>query len=113
MVSYKFTKEAILDLSEIWNYTIETWSEKQADKYYGLIINECNLLAKSPELGRSFFEVYPVLFGQKIAKHIIFYRRLDHSTIEIARILHEIRDLNNELNPTDRKSTRLNSSHSS
>ncbi|ASS49511.1 MAG: plasmid stabilization protein [Candidatus Fluviicola riflensis] len=100
MVSYKFTKEAILDLSEIWNYTIETWSEKQADKYYGLIINECNLLAKSPELGRSYFEVYPGLFGQKIAKHIIFYRRLDHSTIEIARILHEIRDLNNELNPT-------------
>lgn len=100
MATYKFTKKAVSDLSEIWEYTVEIWSEKQADKYYKSILHECVVLAKNPELGKSYFEAYPGLFGQKIAKHIIFYRRLDHSTIEIVRILHEIRDLNNELNPT-------------
>jgi toxin ParE1/3/4 len=39
MAKYKFTKKAVKDLSDIWNYTVDTWSENQADKYYKLIIN--------------------------------------------------------------------------
>ncbi|MEI6021854.1 MAG: type II toxin-antitoxin system RelE/ParE family toxin, partial [Bacteroidota bacterium] len=34
MVKYHFTNKAIEDLTEIWQYTVEEWSEKQADKYY-------------------------------------------------------------------------------
>ena len=36
MPRYFLTKKAVDDLSEIWEYTYDTWSEKQADKYYGL-----------------------------------------------------------------------------
>ncbi|MDP9954950.1 plasmid stabilization system protein ParE [Epilithonimonas hungarica] len=35
MAKYLFTKKAVDDLSEIYEYTYEFWSENQADKYYG------------------------------------------------------------------------------
>ena len=34
MKQYHLTNKAIEDLNEIWLYTVETWSEKQADTYY-------------------------------------------------------------------------------
>ena len=33
MADYRLTNKAVADLSDIWNYTCETWSEQQADKY--------------------------------------------------------------------------------
>jgi len=41
MPKYQFTKKAIEDLTEIWNYTYDTWSVNQADKYYQEILNKC------------------------------------------------------------------------
>ena len=38
MAKINFTKKAKIDLEEIWEYTYETWSEKQADKYYNELI---------------------------------------------------------------------------
>jgi toxin ParE1/3/4 len=93
MAKYYFTKKAILDLAEIWEYTVETWSETQADKYYHLLIDACNSVAKNLKKGKSYNEIYPNLFGKKISKHIIFYRIIDTTTIEITRILHEEMDL--------------------
>ena len=34
--AFELTKKAVEDLTEIWNYTSENWSEHQADKYYQL-----------------------------------------------------------------------------
>jgi toxin ParE1/3/4 len=34
MKRFKFTNLALKDLSDIWNYTVLTWSERQADNYY-------------------------------------------------------------------------------
>ena len=41
MAEYKLTNKAVEDLSKIWDYTFEIWSEKQADKYYGELISDC------------------------------------------------------------------------
>ena len=41
MANYFFSKKAVEDLSEIWNYTYDAWSESQADKYYNLLIGFC------------------------------------------------------------------------
>lgn len=97
MANCSFTSKAIQDLTEIWEYTIETWSEKQADKYYNLIIDSCTELSKNPKLGKEYDEIHPELFGKLSSKHIIFYRVLDESTIEITRILHEQMDVKNRL----------------
>lgn len=93
----KFTKITIKDLSEIWNYTANNWSERQANIYYELIIKACSAIAKKPHLGKDYNEIFPELKGKKLSKHIIFYRILDKNSIEITRILHEQMDLKNKL----------------
>lgn len=96
MAKFKFTNNAVKDLADIWSYTVETWSESQADKYYRLIINACNAIAKKPELGKSYHEIYPNLREKIISKYIIFFRAIDNQTIEVTRILHERMDLKNK-----------------
>jgi len=53
MAKYYLTNKAVDDLSEIWDYTIETWSEMQAEKYYDLLMASCDDLANNPELVRT------------------------------------------------------------
>jgi toxin ParE1/3/4 len=50
-IQYYLTNKAVDDLTEIWDYTIET-NEMQAEKYYDLLIASCDNLANNPELGR-------------------------------------------------------------
>ena len=51
MGNYIFTNKAVEDLSEIWNYTLDTWSEWQADTYYTMLIDSCNALAEEKLFG--------------------------------------------------------------
>ena len=37
MAKYHFTNKALDDLIDIWDYTVEEWSQNQAEKYYNLI----------------------------------------------------------------------------
>jgi len=97
MAKFKLTNSAVKDLSDIWNYTYNTWSESQADKYYKLILNACSAIAKKPEQGKVYEEIYPNLKGKKASKHIIFYRVMDDKSIEVTRILHERMELKNKL----------------
>lgn len=77
MANYKLTNKAVIDLSEIWDYTIETWSEKQAEKYYELLISSCQEIAKNPSLGKNYQGVTENLFGIKVSRHVIFYRNVE------------------------------------
>ena len=97
MAKFKLTNNAVKDLSDIWYYTVEAWSESQADKYYKLIISACSTIATKPEIGKAYPEIYSDLKGKLTSKHIIFYRVLEDQTIEITRILHERMDLKNKL----------------
>lgn len=86
-----------MDLTEIWNYTVDTWSESQADKYYYELLNFCQILAENPENGRKYIELIPDLKGAKINRHIIFYRKISDNVIEVERVLHEQMDLKTRL----------------
>lgn len=97
MAKFKITNNAVKDLFDIWNNTVETWSESQADRYYKLLINACSTIAKKSQIGKIYPEIYPDLKGKLTSKHIIFYREMDDQTIEITRILHERMDLKNKL----------------
>lgn len=97
MAKFELTKKAVKDLSGIWEYTFDTWSEKQADKYYKQILSECNRLSIRPEDGRSYQGIVESLRGKKINKHIILYRVLGKQHIEVARILHERMDLKSRI----------------
>lgn len=97
MAKYYLTNKAVEDLSEIWNYTFEQWSEQQADKYYQMLIDNCKEIADNPDLGKSYDGITPSLLGLKTNRHIIFYRKIAIDKVEITRILHEIMDLKNRI----------------
>lgn len=97
MAQYKLTNKAVDDLAKIWDYTFNKWSEQQADKYYRLLIESCQDIADNPDLGKNYPGIKTELFGLKINRHIIFYRKLIDRPIEITRILHERMDLKNRL----------------
>lgn len=93
MVKYFLTNKAIEDLSKIWDYTYEVWSENQADKYYFDLLNDCQKLAEDQNIGKNYNEISSEIFGYKSGQHIIFYRIVNSTKIEITRFLHSRMDL--------------------
>jgi toxin ParE1/3/4 len=67
-------KEAIDDLNDIWIYTFEEWSEKQADKYYATLKFTCSQIGKNPQPGKEYEGVGRNLLGLRAGKHIVFYK---------------------------------------
>ncbi len=98
MVDLKFTNKAKEDLNSIWFYTLNTWSEKQADDYYNMLIATCKRLAAgSFVVTRQYPEIAPDLFGAYAGKHIIFFRPFNGYGILIVRILHSRMDIKAKL----------------
>lgn len=93
MAKYELTNKAVEDLADIWEYTLHKWSEKQADKYYNQVLQSCQDIADKPDLGKNYDGIAKDLFGLKINKHIIFYRKRNDQPLEITRILHGQMDL--------------------
>ena len=48
MEKYKLTVQATKDLYNIWKYTVNTWSETQADKYYTKLKAAFDEIASNP-----------------------------------------------------------------
>jgi len=97
MTKVRFTNKAVDDLTQIWNYTLHKWSEKQADLYYKMLVENCREIASNPDLGKSYSGIREDLSGFKTGRHIIFYRQNEEKEIEIVRILHEQMDLKNRI----------------
>lgn len=90
-------EKAIDDLTDIWEYSVETWSENQADRYYETIKLACKDISQNPALGKEYPEISRNLSGYKINKHIIFYHSVSSDEVEVIRILHERMDLKGQL----------------
>jgi len=97
MANYVLSRKAIKDLTEIWQYTLTTWSEIQADKYYEVLTGAFNTLAINPALGKNYEEIANGLLGIRVGQHIIFYRKTKTKRIQIIRILHVRMDVNNNI----------------
>ncbi|WP_396157617.1 type II toxin-antitoxin system RelE/ParE family toxin [Flavobacterium sp.] len=96
MAEYKVTNNAVEDLSKIWEYTYEVWSENQSDKYYFELLEDCQVLAENQNLGKNYFEIDNDIFGYKSGQQIIFFRIFSEKEIEITRFLHSRMDLKTE-----------------
>jgi toxin ParE1/3/4 len=62
MPKYRLTPAAKSDLIEIWNYTVDTWGEKQTEKYLQDMEDKLNQLAETPEIGQQRSEIRPGYF---------------------------------------------------
>jgi toxin ParE1/3/4 len=97
MAKYQLTNKAVEDLNNIWDYTFDQWSQRQADKYYQMLLDNFQTLADNPSLGKNYEGIANHLFGIRAEHHIIFFRRIHQNEIEITRILHERMDLKNRI----------------
>ena len=97
MTKFIFSNKAVEDISDIWNYTFDVWSELQAEKYYNQLIDSCQELGAGKVFGKSYSEIDQEILGFRVGQHIIFYRTLKINKIEIVRILHISMDLKNRI----------------
>lgn len=89
MAMFVLSERARKDLVDIWQYTLDHWSEEQAVRYYNKLMDGCEYIAINPDTaGRSYEEVRPNLRGMLCERHIIFYRIVSENKIRIVRILH-------------------------
>ncbi|WP_258105697.1 type II toxin-antitoxin system RelE/ParE family toxin [Marinoscillum sp. MHG1-6] len=97
MGKYRLINLAVQDLSDIWNYTYDRWSERQADNNHELLTSTFNSIATNQQQERNYEGIRRDLFGIKVNQHIVFYRIISNELVEITRILHERMDLKNRL----------------
>ena len=98
MAKIRFSSKAVEDLTSIWNYTYRTWSERQADEYYNMLVSSCRKIISSTfRLAKSYGDIAENLYGFRAGHHLIFYTPLSDGDILIVRILHERMDLKRHL----------------
>lgn len=95
MSNYKIREKAIEDLESIWLYTLDTWSEQQANSYYNLIIQEIELIAGNKSVRISIQNIRNGYYFSRVKSHVIFY--IINDKVEVVRILNQKMDLDNKL----------------
>jgi toxin ParE1/3/4 len=97
MSNYVISQKATEDLEKIWLYTYFHWSESQADRYYKLLIEKIELIARDITVGRSIDYITEGYRRYPVESHLIFYKISDNETITVVRILHQSMDIPNRL----------------
>lgn len=83
MAVYRLAKAADAKLEQIYEYSLLTFGERQADAYYHSLHETFDFLAARPLIGREFR-------GRRRhehAEHVIFYRQVQNG-IFVVQILH-------------------------
>ena len=93
MKHFRLSSQAQLDLDEIWLFIAEDNIEA-ADKFHDLLLSKLITLAEQPLIGRLRDELRPNVRGFPVGSYVIFYRDTPEH-IEIIRVLHGARDIEN------------------
>ena len=94
MAVYRLSKSADIKLDQIYEYSLLTFGERQADLYYHSLHDAFEKLANMPFLGRPFR-------GRRRhqhAEHVIFYRSIADGIL-ILQIFHHAEDIERRLDP--------------
>ena len=90
MNTYRLGPKAVSDLAEIFDYTVDTWGEEQAENYIEELSKCFQLLADSPGMGQNSDLLHLGIRRFEQSTHVIFYKSERHG-ITISRILHQRR----------------------
>lgn len=79
---YRLTPRALDDLDDIWRFSAETWSTKQADRYIDELARVFETISIMPTLARGRNEFAPPVRIHLHESHLIAYTiEADHVTI--------------------------------
>lgn len=93
MLKLLLSPQAINDLEDVFEYTVQNWSVTQAENYQNLLFESMNTMLRSPKIGTKYYFIKGEYRKLNSSKHIIFYR-IEEATCIVVRILHERMDLN-------------------
>ncbi|BDX39490.1 toxin ParE1 [Tenuifilaceae bacterium CYCD] len=96
-MKFLISEKASEDIENIWLYTYENWSQEQADRYYNLILDEIEYIAKHFESGKSVDYIKKGYRATLVKSHIIFYKKSRQNIVEIIRVLHQKMDIENQV----------------
>lgn len=96
-MKFIISEKANEDIEKIWLYTYENWSLEQADRYYNLILDEIEFIAKNFESGKSVDYIKKGYRATLVKSHIIFYKKSRRNIVEIIRVLHQKMDIENRI----------------
>ncbi|PIR00488.1 MAG: plasmid stabilization protein [Nitrospinae bacterium CG11_big_fil_rev_8_21_14_0_20_45_15] len=91
MSRYELSQKADQDLVNIYSYSLQSFGERQADKYLQDISLCLRDLAKHPLKGREAKDIEDGIYKFNFVSHMIFYV-IQPSGIFVARILHKSMD---------------------
>jgi toxin ParE1/3/4 len=97
MTRFVLSPAAIKDIDAIWDYTADTWNERQAHAYVSKIRDACHSLADGRSHGRSIDSVRSGYRKLPVGSHFLVYRRIDGNVIDVVRVLHNRMDLPSRL----------------
>lgn len=92
MGTFQLTNQAKSDLKAIAAYTQRKWGEEQRNIYLRQFDDTFHLIADAPEKGKTCDYIKIGYRKFPVTSHIIFYRILSQSEIQIVRILHKRMD---------------------
>ena len=88
MPKFKVSKPAQSDMKDIAWFSLERWGVSQARRYAQGLKDTFQLLAETPEMGRSCDAISSGLRRHEQGKHVVFYR-MKPGGIRIVRVLHQ------------------------
>lgn len=97
MNTFTLTRKAKADLTSIAAYTQRKWGKAQRKIYIKQFDDAFDMLAKTSEAGHKCDYVRTGYRKFPCSSHIIFYRAITDSSIEIVRILHKRTDVQRQL----------------
>ncbi|WP_404610228.1 type II toxin-antitoxin system RelE/ParE family toxin [Caballeronia udeis] len=83
------------DLTDILQYTLETWGADQMDAYAAKLESGIQLLQKNPALGKTREDLFEGCRTHRVEHHLVLYE-IGDSEIRVARILHERMDAHSQ-----------------
>jgi len=89
---FELSNLAKTDLEEIWIYTLNEWSIRQANSYYKFIISKIEDICKNPAIGKSIANIKLNHKVLQVKSHLIVYQ-VKEKKIYIDRILHKSMDV--------------------
>lgn len=92
---YGLSPLAEADLEDIWRYTVENWSVRQAEAYHTEIVEVFEGLASGLKVGRRA-DIREGYFKYAVGSHVIYYLLAD-AEIAVIRVLHRRMDVNRHL----------------
>lgn len=102
MNRFRISNLAEKDLEDIWFYLAQQ-NEILADKKIAQIFDKFPMLAQFPDMGRKRDELQTGLRSFPVKPYIIFYTQVPEY-VEIVRIFHQSRDIQNQFSDNDAES---------